>query len=249
MKEKQKKKRTFDGFGLLAVQSVSCAVVVLAVLVLRLIGGNIFAGLGTYFEESMRENTLAAAIHALWDDEDIYTVTTTTVITTATATTPPTAATTTAATTKAAAAATATPTAAAAAASTAMPVAGATVSSGYGTREDPLGGGEEFHTGIDFAADEGTVVAAVWGGRVVTADSVGETSLGKYVVIRHDNGLETVYAHCSELKTTEGAQVATGETVALVGSSGAATGPHLHFEVRRDGEACDPALFLPEFGV
>ncbi|MBO5797419.1 MAG: hypothetical protein J6R77_03615, partial [Clostridia bacterium] len=66
------------GFGLLAVQSISCAAVVLAVLILRLVGGNLFTQLGAYFKEAMHQNALTAAIHALWEEDIAYTTTTTT---------------------------------------------------------------------------------------------------------------------------------------------------------------------------
>jgi hypothetical protein len=75
------------GFGLLAVQSISCAAVVLAVLILRLVGGNLFTQLGTYFKEAMHQNTLTAAIHALWEEDIAYSTTATTATTTTTTTT------------------------------------------------------------------------------------------------------------------------------------------------------------------
>lgn len=72
------------GFGLLAVQSISCAVVVLAVLILRLVGGNLFTQLGAYFKEAMQQNALTAAIHALWEEDVTYSTTVTTTTTTTT---------------------------------------------------------------------------------------------------------------------------------------------------------------------
>ena len=123
----------------------------------------------------------------------------------------------------------------------AAPVSGV-VTSGFGYRVHPISGCYLMHGGIDVAADEGTPIAAAWDG-VVVERGVG-SSYGKYVVIKHTDGLSTLYAHCSELIAAEGQIVFKGETVALVGSTGAATGPHLHFEIRVKGEAIDPRSIL-----
>ena len=81
---------------------------------------------------------------------------------------------------------------------------------------------------------------------VTEADNVGLGSLGKYVVLRHADGVEVLYAHCCEVNVSVGDKVAAGQTVAEVGQTGQATGPHLHLELRQNGEVCDPAAVLPE---
>ena len=106
----------------------------------------------------------------------------------------------------------------------------------------PRGGGT-YHSAIDIGADSGTPIAAAAGGQVVLA-SAGY-GYGNYVVIRHDNGYETLYAHLTEIYVAQGQWVAQGETIGTVGDTGWATGPHLHFEVRQGGAAVDPLSYLP----
>jgi murein DD-endopeptidase MepM/ murein hydrolase activator NlpD len=106
----------------------------------------------------------------------------------------------------------------------------------------PRGGGT-YHSGVDIGADSGTPIAAAAGGQVVLA-SAGY-GYGNYVIISHDNGYETLYAHLSEIDVSQGQWVAQGETIGLVGDTGWATGPHLHFEVRAGGAAVDPLSYLP----
>lgn len=213
--------RAATGFGLLAVQSISCAVVILAVLLLRLVGGGVFQELRTYFEDAMRQNTLAAAIHALWDEE-VYTTapetTTTAVTTTATA----------AETTSTSATA---------------PVSGAVVTSPFGDRADPFGDGQEFHRGVDLAAPVGTPIAAMWAGEVTEADTEGAGTLGRYLRLRHGE-IEVLYAHCDTIMVAVGDAVTAGDTIATVGSTGRTTGAHLHLEITQNGTAVDPAPFL-----
>jgi secretion/DNA translocation related TadE-like protein len=98
------------------------------------------------------------------------------------------------------------------------------------------------HSGLDFAAEPGTSVLAAAGGRVLTAGPAGR--YGNLVVIDHGAGIVTYYAHLSALGVAAGAIVETGQQVGTVGSTGNATGPHLHFEVRLGGVARDPAAFL-----
>ncbi|MCE9578764.1 MAG: peptidoglycan DD-metalloendopeptidase family protein [Deltaproteobacteria bacterium] len=119
----------------------------------------------------------------------------------------------------------------------AMPVHGR-LSSGFGDRIDPITHTHIPHPGLDIAAREGTEVDAAAAGKVVRAGAAG--TYGNLVVIRHPNGLETRYAHLSAVTVKEGDHVDTGDPVGLVGHTGRATGPHLHFEVRRDGVAMDP---------
>jgi murein DD-endopeptidase MepM/ murein hydrolase activator NlpD len=123
-----------------------------------------------------------------------------------------------------------------------MPVAGRP-SSGYGLRADPIHGGSVNHPGFDLAATSGTEVAAAAGGTVVHAGPAG--TYGNLVTVRHDNGFETRYAHLSEVDVQVGDVVQAGAELGKVGTTGYSTGPHLHFEVRRDGVPIDPAPLLP----
>ena len=122
------------------------------------------------------------------------------------------------------------------------PVAGGRYSSYFGYRNNPITHQYAFHTGLDIAVPTGTAIRAAYGG---TVRLVGEDSRsGKYVTISHDDGYETFYCHCSETLVTEGTVVRAGEAVAKVGSTGWATGPHLHFEIRKDGTKLDPLQIL-----
>lgn len=113
---------------------------------------------------------------------------------------------------------------------------------GYGWRTHPITGEENFHHGQDLGAPEGTPILAFADGYV---DFVGEgDSYGKYVQLRHSDHVTTLYAHCSELLLPKGTQVKMGDPIALVGSTGMATGPHLHFEVKVDGIWHDPTYYL-----
>jgi flagellar protein FlgJ len=118
-----------------------------------------------------------------------------------------------------------------------MPVEGR-VSSLFGTRKDPIRGTQREHHGLDIAAPEGTDIRAVRDGTVRFSGERG--SYGKLVILDHGDGLETRYAHCSELIVNEGEKIRAGERIALVGTTGRSTGPHLHLEARKDGQAVDP---------
>jgi len=99
------------------------------------------------------------------------------------------------------------------------------------------------HKGIDIAAAEGDLIRAARGGTVRYAASAG--TFGLLVILDHGDGLETYYAHCSELLVKDGEEVRAGQPIARVGSTGRSEGPHLHFEVRWHGQPYDPALSLP----
>jgi murein DD-endopeptidase MepM/ murein hydrolase activator NlpD len=98
------------------------------------------------------------------------------------------------------------------------------------------------HEGIDIAASSGTPIRAAAAGTVIHAGWLG--GYGNLVVVDHGNGLATAYAHASAILVGVGQQVAQGDTVSLVGSTGHSTGPHLHFEVRVNGVAVDPLGYL-----
>jgi len=122
------------------------------------------------------------------------------------------------------------------------PVENGRYTSYFGERVDPISEGDDFHKGVDIGADEGDKIRAFYDGKVT---SVGEdSSSGKYLFISPGKGYSTFYCHCSEILIDEGTIVRKGETVALVGSTGYSTGPHLHFEIRSNGESIDPLPFL-----
>lgn len=98
------------------------------------------------------------------------------------------------------------------------------------------------HTGVDFGMPEGSSIYAAKSGTIIYAGYCG--GYGNLVKIDHGGGLQTYYAHCSKLMVSEGQQVKTGDVIAAVGSTGNSTGPHLHFEVRVDGQAQDPLMWL-----
>ena len=98
------------------------------------------------------------------------------------------------------------------------------------------------HTGLDIGAASGTNIKATAGGTVKYASWMG--SYGNLVIISHGNGIETYYAHCSKLLVSKGQQVNSGDTIALVGSTGNSTGPHLHFEVRINDTPVNPQNYL-----
>jgi murein DD-endopeptidase MepM/ murein hydrolase activator NlpD len=125
---------------------------------------------------------------------------------------------------------------------TRMPVDDAAIGSPFGNRDDPLTGRRAFHAGLDFAAERGTPIHAAAGGTVAVAGF--KPDFGWVVEVEHGNGLVTRYAHASQLLVRAGQIVTPGEQIAKVGSSGRSTGPHLHFEVLRQGEATDPRRYL-----
>lgn len=112
----------------------------------------------------------------------------------------------------------------------------------YGVRRDPITGEHSHHDGIDVAAAPGSPIRA-WRPGTVTF-SGWQDGYGKVVIVDHGSGLETVYAHAARLHVKRGDAVGPGAVLAEVGTTGRSTGPHLHFEVRRHGEAIDPGKVL-----
>ena len=111
----------------------------------------------------------------------------------------------------------------------------------FGYRQDPNGGGQQFHYGLDIAADEGAVITAFAAG---TVTAVGDSAeLGNYVTVPHPGGFVTLYAHCSRINASSGQQVRPGDPIAEVGHTGNATGPHLHFELMKDGVYVNPIYY------
>lgn len=122
------------------------------------------------------------------------------------------------------------------------PVNSTAISSNYGYRMDPISSGSEWHEGIDIPADFGSPVYASGAGTVEFAAWNG--GYGRYVRINHGNGYKTAYGHMSGLATASGQQVAKGQIIGFVGSSGYSTGPHVHFEVISEGQTIDPFYVL-----
>jgi murein DD-endopeptidase MepM/ murein hydrolase activator NlpD len=124
----------------------------------------------------------------------------------------------------------------------ARPSREAEVTSGFGVRLDPFTRGPALHTGLDFRADYGSPVRATGAGRVVGAEPSG--GYGLMVEIDHGHGITTRYAHLSAMSVTVGQVVTAGTVVGRVGSTGRSTGPHIHYEIRINGDAVDPQRFL-----
>lgn len=116
------------------------------------------------------------------------------------------------------------------------------LTSRFGTRADPFTGVRSFHTGVDLAAPTGTSVKVSTDGRV--ADAGWQNVFGNYVIVTHDGGYQTLYAHLSKISVRRGQYVTQGDEVGKVGSTGYSTGPHLHFSVYKNGKMIDPFSVL-----
>jgi murein DD-endopeptidase MepM/ murein hydrolase activator NlpD len=116
------------------------------------------------------------------------------------------------------------------------------ISSTFGRRTDPFTGKKKYHKGIDFVGKRGSEVLAVAAGVVTKAER--ESGYGNMVEIRHADGYITRYAHNQENLVTAGDRVEKGEPIAMLGSTGRSSGPHVHFEVRRNGKIINPARFI-----
>ena len=113
----------------------------------------------------------------------------------------------------------------------------------FGWRKHPIYGDDRFHYGLDIGGLPGEAVAAFADGVV---KAVGESSsLGKYLMIEHGEEVVTLYAHCSKVTVSSGAEVAMGDKVAEIGSTGISTGPHLHFGIAYNGAYVNPAQYVP----
>ena len=120
------------------------------------------------------------------------------------------------------------------------------VTSEFGWRSDPFGSGKgEGHGGIDLGAPKGTPIKAAKTGTVCYVRTSLGSSYGYYLIIDHNDGMKTLYAHCSKILVKDGAFVKQGDVIAKVGSTGRSTGNHLHFEVRCDGLKVNPREILP----
>ena len=129
------------------------------------------------------------------------------------------------------------------------PLPGGRLTWRWGHGLDPWNKEEVFHRGIDVAAEAGTAVLAPADGLVIVATEKFEQSpaSGTVILIDHGNGWTTFFAHLGSLKVTKDQQVSRRDVIATVGSTGKSTGPHLHFEIRRDGEPLNPADFVRDW--
>ncbi|MAE21403.1 MAG: hypothetical protein CMK92_03130 [Pseudomonas sp.] len=116
------------------------------------------------------------------------------------------------------------------------------MSSRYGNRADPFTGHSAWHAGVDFAGKDGSDIVSVAAGVVTYADN--RYGYGKLVEVNHGNGYKTRYAHCKEIEVKVGDIVRKGDVIALMGSTGRSTGPHVHFEVYKNGRTVDPAAYI-----
>ncbi|GAB1484741.1 M23 family metallopeptidase [Treponema sp.] len=124
-----------------------------------------------------------------------------------------------------------------------FPLAQFRISSSYGFRRNPVTGTMKVHEGLDLAAPEGSEVYASRDGKVI---AVGEDPVyGRYIIIEHEGGWKSIYGHLQETLVDLRKTLRSGNLIGRVGTTGQSTGPHLHFELRRDGEARDPASLLP----
>jgi len=125
----------------------------------------------------------------------------------------------------------------------AEPVKGYAINSKFGMRR--LGGepGARPHKGVDIAAPKGTSVFAATEGRVLRTGNQPE-GYGRFIELRHPNGMTTLYAHLSRIDVATGQQIIADQRIGLVGSTGFSTGPHLHFEVKRDGTQINPSKVI-----
>ncbi len=204
--------------SLLAVQSIACGVVLLLALVLRLIGGSTWDRLRTVFRQWLTDGGVAEQWADRWEETDRQQPVS-----------------------LPADVSTAAPTAPAVAA---VPLAEGRLTSAFGYRSHPVHGGTGFHRGVDIAAAAKSPLYAVYDGTVSAAG--WSDSYGYRIVVSSADGWEVGYAHCSALLYRVGDSVHAGDCVARVGSTGNATGDHVHLTVTHNGLFYDPALLLPD---
>jgi murein DD-endopeptidase MepM/ murein hydrolase activator NlpD len=123
-----------------------------------------------------------------------------------------------------------------------IPVAGAPITSPFGYRIHPIFGTSILHTGIDYGADEGTPIRAAADGVVVSAGWID--GYGNATILDLGGGIAVLYGHQSAFRVSAGQKVTQGQTIGLVGCTGNCTGPHVHFEVRVNGDPVNPASYI-----
>lgn len=116
------------------------------------------------------------------------------------------------------------------------------LTSNFGYRTDPFTGRASFHAGIDIGAKQGDPVYAAAAGEIIT--TAQDNSHGKYIIIQHPGGLQSWYLHLSKISVSEGDFIKKGQTIGQVGNTGRSTGPHLHFEIVKNGKTIDPLPYL-----
>lgn len=124
-----------------------------------------------------------------------------------------------------------------------MPLEKSTLTSAYGMRVSPVSGKWKMHRGIDLAAPRGSKILACREGFVKQAVT-GNPVFGNYVIIRHPNGMESLYAHMDQINVEKNQKVVTGQSLGTVGMTGLTTGPHLHFEISQNGSSLNPENYL-----
>lgn len=123
------------------------------------------------------------------------------------------------------------------------PVKGGEITLHYGFKgKNPVTKKQFTHQGTDFRSPEGTVVYAASNGEVIKADE--DKAYGKFIIIKHDDTFETLYAHLNEFSVKEGDKISSGQVIAHVGNTGYSTGPHLHYEIRKNGERVNPEEYF-----
>ena len=257
-------RQSSGGFRLIAVQSISCVVVLLVVLAMRLMGGSAFEQLRESFNESIMSNSILATFIALWEENGGSPSSSDPVSDAASSEgeSSDTSGMEGFSQTDAPVSAVggediqvnekkvlyapdgATFAAVSINRAAKPPLESGSITSYFGYREDPINGGDSFHKGLDIGAEEGAPIAAMFDGEVIAAGS--SSSYGNYVKIDHGGELVVLFAHCSEVLVEEGTMLRAGETVAKVGSTGNSTGNHLHIETLVDGVACDPLYIVPD---
>lgn len=123
-----------------------------------------------------------------------------------------------------------------------LPLDSSILTSDYGYRVSPISNKWKFHSGVDLAAPQGTGIYACKRGKVTTTGY--NSTYGNYIILLHTNGMTSVYAHLSKILVKQGQDVAAGDVIGNVGSTGASTGPHLHFEIRVNGSPTDPGKLI-----
>ncbi len=124
-----------------------------------------------------------------------------------------------------------------------MPLEKSVLTSSFGNRKSPITGKWQFHKGIDLAAPKGTSVFACKSGTIKYIER-NNYIYGNYIIISHAGGIESLYAHLSEILVEEDQLVSTSQQIGKVGDTGLATGPHLHFEIKQNGESLNPNKYL-----
>ncbi|MGP1576070.1 MAG: LysM peptidoglycan-binding domain-containing M23 family metallopeptidase [Treponema sp.] len=123
-----------------------------------------------------------------------------------------------------------------------FPLKTAVVTSPFGVRKSPFTGKKSYHAGIDLAAPSGSPIYACTSGQIIKI--AYSNVYGNYIILRHDDGRESLYGHLSAVKSRLYQKVKSGTIIGNVGSTGMSTGPHLHFEIREQGKAKNPVLFI-----